>query len=101
MPMQDLSLTARWAADMYTVTVFPGTGVTVTAPFTHIFTYYASGFSQTKTIIPLTCAGYKITGWVLTGYTGASPSISVNGSIVTIPANTRGDFTITPTWSKA
>lgn len=94
MPAQNLSLTAQWTNDTYTVTVSPGEGGEGGAGFT----YYASVSSQTKTITPPTRTGYKITGWTFTGYTGATPSAS--GSAVTIPANTYGDITMTPTWSE-
>ena len=90
------TLYAHWTqtANQYTVTVSPGAGGAGGAGFT----YYASESSQTKTITPPTRTGYKITGWTFTGYTGTTPSAS--GSTVTIPANTYGNITMTPTWGE-
>ena len=90
------TLYAHWTqtTNLYTVTVSPGTGGTGGAGFT----YSVSGSSQAKTITPPTRTGYKITGWTFTGHTGTTPSAS--GSTVTIPANTYGDITMTPTWSE-
>ena len=78
----------------YIVTVSAGTGGVNGSHFL----YYPSTSQQTKSISLPTRTGYKIVSWTFTGYTGATPSVS--GSTVMIPANTYGNFTMTPTWSK-
>lgn len=86
-------LTAQWTPNTYTATVAPGTGGSGGSTFE----YTVSSSSQTKTIEFPTRIGYGIGSWTIVDYGGTKPSVS--GTTVTIPANTYGGFTMTPTWT--
>lgn len=87
--VSDLSVNGTWRAITYQPSFGGGYGGSIPS-------YTISSSAQTKTITLPTRTGHSISGWSFSGYDGTAPSIS--GTTLTIPANTIGNFTATPTW---
>lgn len=85
-------LTAQWTGKAYAVTIDPndGTGGECDG-------YTVSGKAQTRTVTPPTREGHTIQSWQVSGATGGSPWVNAE-NVLTIPANTYGDLTLTPEW---
>ena len=66
----------------------------------HPSSYDTSSSQQTLTVSRPTRAGYTFRSWTL-GWGGDGTSPTINGTTLTIPANTTGDITLTANWTRA
>ena len=62
--------------------------------------YYFSSISQTLAIPYPLRGGYNFSYWLLS-WSGSGTSPSINGTALTIPAETTGNITLTANWSRA
>ena len=90
---QNETVTATFTPNTYTVTVNPNGGTGGSCPG---YTFSATIAQHLQITLP-TKSGYHISSWATSGASGGTPSIS--GTTLTIPAETYGNLTLTPTWA--
>ncbi|MGN1212679.1 MAG: BspA family leucine-rich repeat surface protein, partial [Christensenellales bacterium] len=89
----DCTLTANWTAIDYTITIDANDG---SGGLVSPSTYNISENSQTATITLPTRDGYLVKNWTISG--NISATIDETLTILTIPAETYGNITLTSNW---
>lgn len=92
----DITLTANWSPNNNTITYNLNGG---NASSSYPSSYKTSTNSRTLTISNPSLSGFDFNGWTImrTGTFGGADPI-INGTILTIPAKSYGDITLTANW---
>ena len=91
----DASLTAQWSGLTYSITLERNGGTGGSCPGEYTVSENPQGLEMT----PPTKEGHTIQGWTVSGATGVTPTVAGSPLTLTIPKNTYGHLTLTPTWN--